>query len=194
LSGWSELSYLGVTVRPLDEDLPLGDRWSQFRAAWSQTVSLLAKELRQLDAEHIVLQLAVTERDLRVDGMPRANARLWNPAVILSFDSKYGPLRYATGEYDDWQDNVRAIALSMQALRAVDRYGVSKRGEQYTGWRAIPMSTDSAGSLQNAQQAQEYLDREFGGDLRRALFETHPDHGGDSDEFRRVVRAKELLA
>jgi Tfp pilus assembly protein PilN len=39
-------------------------------------VSLLAKELRQLDAEQIVLQLAVTERDLRIDGMPRSNARL----------------------------------------------------------------------------------------------------------------------
>jgi hypothetical protein len=195
MSGWSELGYLGVTVRPLGaESVPLGGRWSSFRAPWNATVSLLAKELRQLDARQIVLQIAVTERDVRIDGMPRANARLLNPAVILSFESKYGPLRYATGEYDDWQDNVRAVALSMQALRAVDRYGVSKRGEQYTGWRAIPQSTDPADSLRTREQAQEFLDGEYGGDLRRALFETHPDRGGDSDEFRRVVRAKELLA
>lgn len=81
----------------------------------------------------------------------------------------------------------------MQALRAVDRYGVSKRGEQYTGWKAIPMSTDPADSIQTKAQAVEYLDERYGGDLKRALFETHPDHGGDADEFRKVIRAKELI-
>ena len=32
--------------------------------------------------------------------------------------------------------NLRSIALGLKALRAVDRYGVSRRGEQYAGFRA----------------------------------------------------------
>jgi len=37
---------------------------------------------------------------------------------------------------EDWRHNVRSIALGLEALRAVDRYGISRRGEQYAGFRA----------------------------------------------------------
>jgi hypothetical protein len=190
---FTDLAYLGVTVRPLaTESVALGEQWSRFRAPFTSTVELLARELRLLEARQIVLQLDFREADLRLDGLPRANARMGHPGVILSFDSKYGPLRYVTGEYDDWQDNLRAIALSMEALRAVDRYGVSKRGEQYRGWKALPTSTDSADSIQTREQAQALID-EYGGE-REAVKATHPDAGGDPDEFRKVMRARELLA
>jgi hypothetical protein len=159
------------------------------------TVKTLTTELHALDAKNIVLELDLRERDIRLDGMPRADARPGSPAVVLSFDSRYGPLRYATAEYDDWQDNLRAIALSMQALRAVDRYGVSKRGEQYRGWKALPPGpVDAAEQIQTSEQALAYLAEEWDGDLRRAIMETHPDRGGDEDEFRKVVRARDLLA
>lgn len=45
-------------------------------------------------------------------------------------------LVYATDVCAYWQHNVRSIALGLDALRAVDRYGISKRGQQYAGFRA----------------------------------------------------------
>ena len=33
--------------------------------------------------------------------------------------------RYATDAYGDWKSNLRAIALGLEALRAVDRYGLA---------------------------------------------------------------------
>ncbi len=45
-------------------------------------------------------------------------------------------LVYATDACEFWQHNVRSIALGLEALRAVDRYGISRRGEQYAGFRA----------------------------------------------------------
>jgi hypothetical protein len=45
-------------------------------------------------------------------------------------------LVYATDVCEFWQHNVRSIALGLEALRAVDRYGISKRGQQYAGFRA----------------------------------------------------------
>lgn len=200
MSGWTELRDLGVVVRPFDgSPPPLGHRSAQFSASWSSTVELLARELRHLDAKQTVLELALRDRDIRVDGMPRADARLEHEAVRLSFASKWGPLRYETGEYDGvsyrripgWQCNVRAIALSMEALRAVDRYGVSKRGEQYRGWRALPMRAGDD-SLITPLHAQEFLKR-WDGDIRRAIKETHPDRGGDEATFRQVMRARELV-
>jgi hypothetical protein len=45
-------------------------------------------------------------------------------------------LIYATDACELWQHNVRSIALGLEALRAVDRYGITRRGEQYAGFRA----------------------------------------------------------
>lgn len=196
MSGYNELRDLGVTVRPLTEPRPpIGNRYSPFSASLTSTIEILATELRALEAEQIVVELDLRERDLRIDGMPRADARPSHDGVALSFRSKFGPLRYATAEFTGrwgtpgWQANLRAIALGMQALRAVDRYGVSKRGEQYQGWRQLTSGSDDTG-IHTSEQARELLDR-MGG-KRAALRATHPDHGGDPDEFRKVTKAIEL--
>jgi hypothetical protein len=90
-----------------------------------------------LGARNTVLQVAMTESDFRNDGYPRANAKATHPGVILSFDTRHGSLSFPCDRFTTWQDNLRAIALAMEALRKVDRYGVTRNGEQYTGWRAI---------------------------------------------------------
>jgi hypothetical protein len=197
------LTTLGVTIRPLTLDPAPGNRRSMFSSSWSQTVRLLHNELRHLDARNIALGLGYRDVDLRLDGFPRANAKMASPAVEIAFESKWGPLIYATAEFDDWQDNVRAIALSMEALRAVDRYGVSKRGEQYRGWRQLPTGThDNTEGLADVNQAREWLRREFDDGatdatihdlLKRAIRTSHPDRGGDPAVFRKVMRAKELI-
>ena len=205
MSGWSELRDLGVVVRPLDDPLPeRRDQQSRFQATFSSTVALLARELSALAAERVVLGLAVEDRHLRLDGLPRADTRIDDPRVILAFQSRWGPLRYASGEYDRWGDNVRAIALSMAALRAVDRYGVSKRGEQYRGWRQLTAgATAPEDAITTPAAARRALAEVLGVPnlagmdevdvVRRALRLTHPDRGGNADHFRLVMRAKEVL-
>lgn len=198
---WSDLLRLGVTLRPYDNPPRSGGVGSPFDASLSATIEVLTRELQMLDAKQIVLQVGYRDQDLRVDGLPRANSRMTHDAVALSFVSKWGPLRYETNEFvaryyrtggDGWQANLRAIALGMEALRKVDRYGVSKRGEQYTGYRQLPSSTDPADQLQTAAQAEEWLGQ-WNGNVRAALRATHPDTGGDPDDFRRTMKAKELL-
>src|SRR5690606_26744073 len=104
---------------------------SLFRASYADTLRLLDAELRHLRATQVVIQAACGEEDIRLDGQLRASAKLRSPAIILSFHSKHGPLSYPRDRYTDWQDNLRAIALALQALRAVDRYGVTRQAEQY---------------------------------------------------------------
>jgi hypothetical protein len=168
-------------------------RYAPFRTQWRSTVHLLARELDMLVAKRVVIQVAIEPRDFRLDGMPRANARQIHPGVIVSFDSKWGPLEYATDEFTDWQDNIRAIALSMEALRKVDRYGVSKRGEQYRGWKQLPTGTmpDLADTITSKAQAKAFL-TEHGG-FREAVKTFHPDNGGDVVLYRATIRAQEIL-
>lgn len=188
--------YVDITTRPIDlwpGEQTRSRRRAPFGANWGSTVKIVEHELRQLNARQVVMQLAITEEDIRLDGKPRAHARASHPGVILAFESKWGPLKFSVDTFDQWQDNLRAIALGMEALRKVDRYGVTKRGEQYTGWKALPASTDPADAIQTVEQARAVL-AEYGGDLRRALMETHPDRGGNETDFRRVTRARELLS
>jgi len=98
---------------------------ARFRAGYSDTLQLLDRELRFLRAH----RLALAEDDIRLDGMPRSQAKPSHPGVVLSFDSAYGPLSYPCDTFAQWEDNLRAIALGLEHLRAVDRFGVTKRGE-----------------------------------------------------------------
>lgn len=149
-----EIRPLGTWTDPVTKNRASSSR---FRASWQSTLDLLARETEMLGAPLVVMQIDVTEGDLRRDGMLRAGAKVNFPGVRVSFDSKHGPLTYATDAYDrqysgdmpGWQANVRALALALEALRAVDRYGVTKRGEQYCGWLAI----EAGGSKTTEQEA-----------------------------------------
>lgn len=190
---WNDLAYMGLTVRPFDGPLPpLAYRRSLFDTPLRRTLVLLTREMENLGAQKIIIEMDVQPRDIRLDGFPRANARIDKPAVRISFQSKHGPLSYATGEYDDWQDNLRAIALSLEALRSVDRYGVSKRGEQYRGWAQIPMSTSDPFNGDTSAAAR-FLE-EHGG-YRAAARLYHPDNPdtGDEDVMRKLNAAKDLV-
>lgn len=175
-----------------------------FRAGYKATLDLLRAEIIVLGQQDlVVLQLDLTERDIRNDGLPRADARYGsNPGVVVSFDSQFGPLRYATDVYTAWQDNLRAIALALEALRAVDRYGVSKRGEQYTGWRALPAGNGSA--FASADAAERWMcerSRDLGLPVatnipqlyRQLARKMHPDTGAEPSEWERLDAARNLL-
>lgn len=184
MTGWSDLSGL-LVVRPLSMDLPDPDRVAPFRARWQDTVGLLSREVRHLRPSRGVLEAAFTEGQLRLDGFPKATARPWSEAVILTLvGTPHGDLRYPCSTFTSWQDNVRAIALALEALRKVDRYGVTKRGEQYAGWRALGPGNGAA----SADRGRELIRRHGG--VAQALKATHPDHGGSPADFADVMAAR----
>jgi len=203
-----------ATFRPLrwtEPSTPADARRSRsiFKASWSDTLDLLDRELSYLDAENLIIEADFSESDIRLDGMPRANARQpIHPGVQIFFDSKHGPLVYSADSCALWQHNVRSIALGLEALRAVDRYGVTHRGEQYAGWKAIgatpmpgPMSKADAARFiathggSNAYDVPQILtDPEYRAEAwRYAARRLHPDQGGDAADFQRLQDAKRVL-
>jgi hypothetical protein len=210
---------------------PLSDRaWlrpaterkvSQFKVSWPQALDLLDRELCMLDGRDLVIEVDVREQDLRLDGTLRANARASEPAVIVAFESKHGPLLYRSDQYEGapyyrrggmqegWQHNVYAVALTLDALRAVDRYGAARSGEQYRGYRQIgggpaivpdaPMTQDRAKDVliwSAHPDAQIPPVVTFDAAMiRLALRNTHPDtrHPKATFAFDEVQRAATLL-
>lgn len=174
---------MNITFRPLQvwPYKPSQRRHSQFQTSYPRTLALLEREVRYLGGRDVVMGVGLDERDLRLDGTPRANAKAFtHPGVEISFDSReHGRLTYATDQFWDWQDNVRAIALSLEALRAVDRYGVAK-GRQYTGFALLTAGPGLE------EQGRQHVER--WGSVKEALRHTHPDTG-DSDMTPRDYQA-----
>lgn len=171
-------------------------------------MQVLATELRQLKAREVVLHMDVRLDQLRADGMVRADARP-GPAVILALRSGADRLSFPCDRFNWWQTNVRAIALALEALRKVDRYGV-QAGRQYEGFKALPPGGGGSGRpvRMSIEEAAKILEEhtELPASVivsdqqttkvaaRLARSSTHPDrNGGDSAAFQRVEAAIAVL-
>lgn len=203
---------------------PIGDRslfagehkGSPFDSTFPQTLRLLEDELWHLHAENLVIEVDVTPADIRRDGKIRANAKPVSPACRIVFDSVHGQLTYGTdrfvrnyrGPQHDWQHNLRAIALGLEALRKVDRYGIGQAGQQYTGYAALPaggggialggMTKDEAAQVLSEWSGTQ-IDAEESAQSARARWRearinTHPDRcNGDQTAWDQVERAAKVL-
>lgn len=197
-----------ATFRPIAGDWPAhvtgpNRRSAPFRASYPQTLRLLDRELAALDAREIVIQVDVRENELRIDGMPRADARPASPRVIVRAKTRYGDLSWPCAEFGDYRDNIRAIALTLERLRMAGLYGVTSRGEQYTGWKALPapgmttpaMTVEQAARFICEEQARFIIENVeiFRSWYRIAAKKMHPDAGGKTGEFQTLQEAKRIL-
>lgn len=209
------------TVRPISDRTWMGTAppaHTRFRASWSDTQILLDQELDHFKARDIVLEIDVTDADLKLNGELRANARPTTSAVAIAFEGKHGPMywpcdRFYT-EYAsqglEWHHNVRAIAKTMEALRAADRYGATGRGQQYVGFKQLgagtAMGAAEASSHLTASDAQARIlalagfmswpttETEIARAVQLAKRAAHPDrNAGDHTEWRELAEALLVL-
>ena len=102
------------------EVMPIGDRTgfgqpkegSRFTSSWTSTLDLLEREIEMLRGRHVVFEIDVDYSMIRNDGMLRADAKPKTPAVRIAFESKHGPLQYAT---DRWVASSYVVSGSEEA-------------------------------------------------------------------------------
>lgn len=201
---------------------------ARFSSTFTQTRALLVDEARHLGAREVIVQLGISEDDLRIDGELRARAETRHPGVIVSMETtKLGSISVITDRFGDsdywtgstykrvpgWHNNLRAIALGLEALRKVERYGIIHDDEQYTGFQALgsgipmpaaQMTLDEAARLlhdaADVPRGSAAIEMMLEGDAaavkaayRMAVKDHHPDAGGDPEAFKRLTEARDLL-
>lgn len=181
------------TVKPLDDRTGFkgNPKRSPFDSSWSATLELLERELKHLGAKNVIVEVDCLPGAIRLDGQLYANARVNSPAIRLHFDSDQGHLSYETDAFLHWGDNVRAVALALEALRRVDRYGIGRGGEQYRGYLALEAGTGIALGGMTSDDARDVLlkaSRYLAWDevdaetiYRSARSTAHPDRQPDGD-------------
>lgn len=173
---------------------------SPFGAKWERTLSDMDRELRHLRAKNVLIQGYFRAEQIRVDGWPLSKSSPSEPGVIVSFDSASGPLAFPCDTYKTWQDNFRAIALGLSALRAVERYGVTRHQEQYRGWAKLPeatkgMTVTDALFFVGLHSGMSVGAENFKSAYRAAAGKLHPDNQdtGNEHQFHLLGQAKQAL-
>lgn len=130
-------------------------------------------------------------RQVRNDGLPYSNARPEHPEAELQVtksvyaNGRWSPkvLTFRSFKYDTFADNMRAIGLTMEALRALDRWGVTE-GQQYSGFAQIeaPKAEADAQWLAGVLRVDVAdLTANPGAFRNAAIKATHPDRAGQPE-------------
>lgn len=155
-------------------------RPATYKTTYAQTLVQLENEIEHLRGSEVIIGVVADERDVRIDGLLRADAKVRHDGVEVSFETPGGRrLVFHTdrhrGYAQSWQDNLRAIVLGLESLRAVDRYGITSTAEQYAGFAQLgPGGPDPERGRQLVEAA---------GGVSQALKRHHPDHRGDPRDF-----------
>ncbi len=132
-----------LRIRPLiiwPRPETLNRRSSPYKVDWDRTLHDLEYEIQRLDAAgEVVIALDLVEEDISFSGAVRSGRQPKTPRVAVTFETKkHGVLTYRCDRFYEWRGNVRAIGLGLERLRLVDETGIVSRGEQYTGFKALP--------------------------------------------------------
>lgn len=112
---------------------------AQFKVTMGEAVQHLYDELDRLGASNVVVS---SNMRLRLDGKPYADQKRMEDEGVAVYFTLNGEQQCIP--CDKWftvKDNVRAIGLTIQALRGLDRWGAKEMvNAAFRGFKALPES------------------------------------------------------
>lgn len=174
---------------------PLGrprTRWpehSNFSVTLGRAIQDVQREVKLLGGSALIIS---SNLQLRRDGMPYARASQPDDrGVAVYFTYKKKQMCFACDRWRKIEDNMRAIAKTIEALRGIERWGTGNMVEQaFTGFTALPAPVSwwqelelSGPDVTRAQIEEAH---------RRLIMQHHPDRGGDVEKAARINRARDM--
>ena len=168
---------------------------AKFQTSFAKARDSLIREIRLLGGANSIFSSNIPRR---TDGLPYANARPKDndPGIAVYFTRKGRQMCFACDRYLTVDDNMRAISLTIAALRGVARWGTGDMMEAaFSGFTAVPERTggtawwDVLGIPVNSSPEQIR-------DAYRALAKIHhPDMpGGDTARMQQLQQAYDAAA
>ncbi len=98
-------------------------------------------------------------------------------------------------KWDRVADNITAIAKTLEAMRGLERWGVSETERAFTGFAALPAPGESTSRTWWDILGIDCFDRHTPDSInaayRRRAMECHPDRGGSSEAMSELNAARE---
>ena len=189
----------GVPAYPLSWPVgwPRSPKPKMDRFAWNLTVAgarnEVYDELRLLGARDVVIS---SNAELNRDGRLSSRQRhIEDPGVAVYFTLKGEQRCIPCDRWDRLQANLHAIALSIGALRGLDRWGASEMvSAAFRGFAALPAGTVDASFepwWERLEVAPDATREEIDAAYRRLAKQYHPDFGEDPELFLEIKEAWE---
>lgn len=163
-----------------------------FKVSMGRSIRDIQDEVRMLGGSNLVIS---TNMPLRMDGMPTTARRLIaDPGAAAYFVYKGRAVCFACDRWDSLEGNLRAISLTINALRGIARWGTGDMvAAAFTGFVALPAPKvedephEVLGVSENATRAEiEYA-------YRRLAQQCHPDVGGSNEAMSRINTARDAM-
>lgn len=168
--------------------------WSLHRdLTVAEAIARVRTELSRMDIdpEDVVISTNLT---LRLDGLPRSDQRApADPGAAVYWVQRDGGRRVmAIDQYRLVQDNIAAIAATLDAMRAIERHGGAAVLERaFTGFAALPAPPVARPWWEVLGVSQTATGQQIVDAYRRLVGTHHPDRGGDSDTMAEINKARD---
>lgn len=146
----------------------------------------LEAEIWRLDGEALIIS---TNMRTRQDGGIYASAKEpEDSGVAAYFQLKGRPQVLCCDRWCTVRENTYAISLTIDAMRGMDRWGVSDMLDRmFTGFTALPAPGDDWTSILGVSQDASV--DQIKAAYRETMKQNHPDTGGNTDQAARINTA-----
>lgn len=163
---------------------------SRFDALLGASIKDVQREVALLGGTDLIIS---SNLPTRRDGVPYANsAQPDDRGVAVYFTLKKRPMCFACDRWRKVEENMRAIAKTIDALRGIERWGSGQMVEQaFTGFLSLPSPEQpwQVLGLPDSRPTRDQVTEAY----RRLAMEHHPDRGGSEAEMSRLNAARDAL-
>jgi hypothetical protein len=148
-------------------------------------LDLLGDEIDRIKGFDVQIGVVTDADNISLAGTMRKQL-YYSTGAEVSFMVDDRQLVFHTNAFRDFNANLYAIGRGLEALRKLERYGITQSNQQYEGFAQL-----EAGHVVDAERGR-LLAEQHGG-LKKALRATHPDQGGTERDFKDVMAYKDRL-
>lgn len=164
---------------------------ARFNTSFAAARDGIVAEVKRLGGKDVIIS---TNIPLKRDGLPYATYKQpADPGVAVYFTFMGEQRVFCCDKWNSIHDNMQAINKTIEAIRGLDRWGVSEMlNRVFSGFAALPQKGTHKEWYQVLEVEPNSPPEVIKSAYRRLVRAYHPDGGGGSEEiFRQVQTAYE---
>lgn len=161
---------------------------ARFDTSFAGARDAIVDEIKRFGGRNVVIS---TDIPLRNDGLPYASYKIPKDCgVAVYFDFEKESVVFACDKWNRVEDNMQAIRKTIEAMRGLDRWGVSDMLKRaFTGFKALPEQPAGRKWWEVLGVEKDASPESIKTAYRVLLHHTHPDKGGTAERFLEVQKA-----
>lgn len=174
------------------------DHCRKFEASLADTTSDIETQMGRLDAAQWRAETGSGGAHVRSNGLPKYSANPDDPGFVLRWTKDGEQFAVVCDAHDQLRDNCREVLLWVEETRLRGQRPVETGESEFAAAR-LPSGKEDV-VVAGAEPAHEVLgvapdasDKEVEAAFRERAKVTHADTSGSSEEFKRVLEAREVL-